>query len=103
MWRGKEELDLSLLPINIYLLPLAGHSGETEGTGQTGRQLPFCTLPRMPIVLYMSSITKMMIFWPLWGGTQWALLGIAILLVLKAFALARSAWLSAGCIFSIVL
>ena len=100
MWRGKEELDLSLLPINIYLLPLAGDSGETEGTG---RQLPFCTLPRMLIVLYMSSITKMMIFWPLWGGTQWALLGIAILLVLQAFALARSAWLSAGCIFSIVL
>ena len=100
MWRGKEELDLSLLPINIYLLPLAGHSEQTE---QTGRQLPFCTLPRMLIVLYMSSITKMMIFWPLWGGTQWALLGIAILLVLQAFALARSAWLSAGCIFSIVL
>ena len=95
-----------MLPINIYLLPLAGGSGETEGsgqTGETGRQLPFCTLPRMLIVLYMSSITKMMIFWPLWGGTQWALLGIAILLVLKAFALARSAWLSAGCIFSIVL
>ena len=94
---------LSLLPINIYLLPLAGHSGETEGTEQTGRQLPFCTLPRMLIVLRMSSITKLMIFWPLWGGTQWALLGIAILLVLKTFALARSAWFSAGCIFLIVL
>ena len=94
---------LSMLPINIYLLPLAGPSGGTGETGETGRQLPFCTLPRMLIVLCMSSITKLMIFWPLWGGTQWALLGIAILLVLKAFALARSAWLSAGCIFFIVL